>query len=102
MQNENCSFLQAEGNVWCVQAKLTSQGWSTQTVTVLRYLLASEEESRAAKSLQPVQWITEVVQYRQLPAFGYVFKQAQSDATETRIDQVRCGDLRLELVLWVD
>jgi len=77
--------------VWCVQAKLTSQGWSKDTVTALRYLLASEEESRAAKSLQPVRWVTEVVQYRQLPTFGYVFKEAQSHATETRVDQVRRG-----------
>ena len=85
------SVLQAEGNVWCVQAKLTNEGWSTETVTALRYLLASEEESRAAKSLQPVRWVTEVVQYRQLPTFGYIFKEAQSAATETRVDQVRCG-----------
>jgi len=84
-----------------VQAKLTSQGWSKETVTALRYLLASEEESRAAKSLQPVRWITEVVQYRQLPTFGYVFKEAQSDATETRVDQVCCGTFRSELVLLV-
>ncbi|KAA6428995.1 MAG: hypothetical protein FRX49_01105 [Trebouxia sp. A1-2] len=70
------------------QAKLTSEGWSKETVTALRYLLASEEESRAAKSLQPVRWVTEVVLHRQLPTFGYVFKEAQSDATETRVDQV--------------
>ncbi len=95
------SFLQAEGNVCCVQAKLTSEGWSTETVTALRYLLASEEESRAAKSLQPKRWVTEVVQYRQLPTFGYVFKEMQSDATETRVDQVPCGALRSELVLLV-
>ena len=98
---EFCSFLQPEGNVWCVQAKLTSQGWSTQTVTALRYLLATEEESHAAKSLQPVRWVTEVVQYRQLPTFGYVFKEAQSGATETRVDKVSYGDLRSELVFWV-
>jgi len=84
-----------------VQAKLTSEGWSTETVTALRYLLASEEESRAAKSLQPKRWVTEVVQYRQLPTFGYVFKEMQSDATETRVDQVPCGALRSELVLLV-
>lgn len=70
------------------QAKLTNEGWSTETVTALRYLLASEEESRAAKSLQPVRWVTEVVQYRQLPTFGYIFKEAQPAATETRVDQV--------------
>ncbi len=70
-----------------------------ETVTALRYLLANEEDSRAAKSLQPLRWVTEVVQYRQLPTFGYVFKEAQSDALETRVDQVRCGDSRSELIL---
>lgn len=95
------SSLQLEGNVCCVQAKLTSEGWSKETVTALRYLLASEEESRAAKSLQPVRWVTEVVLHRQLPTFGYVFKEAQSDATETRVDQVHRGILRSELVFLI-
>ncbi|DBA96971.1 TPA: hypothetical protein ACH3X1_001295 [Trebouxia sp. C0004] len=81
------------------QAKLTSQGWSTETVTALRFLLASEEESRAAKSLLPLRWVTQVVKYRQLPTPGYVFKEAQSHATETRVDQVRRGTSKSELVL---
>jgi len=71
-----------------LQAKLTTQGWSPETMQALRFLFASEEESSAAKSLHPVRWVTELAQRQQLPTFGYFFKERQSDATETRVDQV--------------
>lgn len=58
-------------------------------MAALRYLLATEEERRDAKSIKPVRWLKEVVQQWQPPSFGYSFKHPQSDATETRVDQVQ-------------
>ena len=54
----------------------------------MRFLFASEEEAEAARSLDPLRWVTQAVQQWQLPTFGYFFDKALSYKTETRVDQV--------------
>ena len=71
-----------------MQAKLNPKGWQPETMQALRFLYATEDELRAAKSLNPVRWMTQLVQQQQLPTFGYFFDQPQSNLTETRVDQV--------------
>lgn len=71
-----------------MQAKLTSKGWTPETMQAVRFLFASEEELQAAESWNPVRWITQLLQQWQPPTFGYSFDKPQSYATETRVDQV--------------
>ena len=71
-----------------VQAKLTASGWPPETIQAMRFLYASDKEAQAARSLNPVRWITQAVEQWQLPTFGYFFDKALSFNTETRVDQV--------------
>ena len=71
-----------------MQAKLTTKGWQPETMQALRFLYASEDESRAAKPLNPVRWMTQLLQQQRLPTFGYFFDKPPSYLTETRVDQV--------------
>ena len=70
------------------QAELKQQGWSDSLLESLRYLLAPQQEVEERQGLDPIQYLTSLVKYRELPHIMTPWKAAASKSTEQHMYQV--------------